>query len=78
MSNESNATLAVAPALSGNDDEPSSARDPIADLPDDDYQWAEYNLPALLYGITSGDDEDKLAFVRFGIDSGIAVPDGSS
>jgi hypothetical protein len=71
---------ALVPALPGNDDMTSSPRDPIVAPPDDepDYQWAEYNLPAaMLDGIASVDDEDKLAFVCFSIDSDTAVPEGS-
>jgi hypothetical protein len=71
MADQSTAINALVPALSGNDDMTSSPRDPIVAPPDDepDYQWAEYNLPAaMLDGIASVDDEDKLAFVCFGID----------
>ena len=80
MADQSTAINALVPALSGNDDMTSSPRDPIVDPPDDepDYQWAECNLPAaMLDGIASVDDEDKLAFVCFSIDSDMAVPEGS-
>jgi len=79
MPDQSTDIHTLLPALSSNDDRTFSTRGPTVDLPDDepDYQWAEYNLPtALLDGIATVDDEDRLAFVCFGIDSGMVASEG--
>ncbi|MBC8007796.1 MAG: hypothetical protein H7X76_07100 [Prolixibacteraceae bacterium] len=44
-----------------------------------DYEWAEYNLPlAFVLGMATATDDDRLAFLRFGLDADVEVPDGAN
>jgi hypothetical protein len=50
-----------------------------ADADDDstDHEWAEYNLPVGFLRSTALEDEDRFAFIGFGVDPDAGSPENS-
>lgn len=55
------------------------AKKALADADDDstDHEWAEYNLPIGFLRSASLEDEDRFAFIGFGVDPDAGSPENS-